>query len=96
MSEVWPIKIEQPIAIPGDHVVVSNYRTKDGRWENGVCRRAEYHLKEDGSGSWSYTVLLDRRTPQRADKWNPRGVRGGNVIILHVGGDFVEMEKEAF
>lgn len=91
-------KIPLPKVRPGQSVLVSNYRKKNNDWEEGVVTWARYVLSDfrrDGSivdvekGRWQYEVLLGRRTPETVDAWNPRGVKGGNAIVLTVGDEGV-------
>ena len=47
--------------LPGDKVMVQNYRRKD-IWESGTCTSVEIRVRKEGS-SPSYEVTLDRKAP---------------------------------
>ena len=66
------MKIPNPIANYGDVVMVVNYRSKYEPWEEGVVKRLSYE-NSFGDFSWSYNVLLSRRS------------KAGNPIWLYVG-----------
>ncbi len=48
------MNIPDPIARPGTEVEAF----RRGRWRAGILRYLAYHLRADGSGSWSYDVAL--------------------------------------
>ena len=55
------MKVPTPLALPGDRVVVKNYRRKNME-ERGSLERIEYTMRGRILGCWSYTILLDRRS----------------------------------
>lgn len=85
------MRIQKPEAFIGDGVGVLNYRRRskenpEGTWEGGVISRAEYQLREDGSGWWHYTVLLDRKT---TSKFSYGRATGNRPIWVYVSDDSV-------
>jgi hypothetical protein len=53
------MNIKNPKALPGESVMVKNYRAKDRR-ESGKVIWAEYKLNGPNNGYWIYTIHLDR------------------------------------
>lgn len=87
MSKAQTIKISQPKVLPGQRVLVNNYRKKYGDKEPGMVRTCEFRLSI-GGGSWSYSITLDRRTPS---KKSYTGAEYGNRLMwLYVGDKDVE------
>lgn len=67
-------------AVPGDKVLVENYRSKYKPWEEGTISSTEIDVRQDGTTRVHYSVHLDRRTYTKRAPW-------GNVIKLYVGDD---------
>lgn len=91
------ITLPQPKVLPGQRVIVHNYRSKpkDGRqvWEYGRCGRATLGLSTDMSGRkmykhWSYEVVLDRRSRSKI-KYGQE--YGNSTVSLTVGDDGIKL-----
>lgn len=78
-------KVEQPKFLPGQKVLVKNYRRKDFI-ESGKVIKAEYHLHENG-GHWYYHILLDRISKETVYYGH---TKGGNRIWLNVSNEALE------
>jgi len=73
------IIIPRPVAYPDDDVQVLNYR--NGKWEKGTVRSAQYQLDKIGDGRWRYCVWIDRPIIQRHK--HARATGGGYMIYVH-------------
>ncbi len=91
------IKLPNPKVLPGQHVLVHNYRSKpkDGSavWEHGTVTSASLgiYISHDGrtfSKRWSYDVILDRKSRARVTYYG-RDL-GSNTIRLSVSDDSIK------
>lgn len=65
-------------AVPGDKVMVENYRSRYKPWENGTIHATKIGVNKDGVCRVAYDVMLDRRG---------NGRYGNRPIWLYVGDD---------
>lgn len=63
-SMKYTLRIPEPVAWPGDAVLVENYRCRPPRMVSGDVTSVAYHLAGDRSalGQWHYEVLVDPET----------------------------------
>lgn len=87
------VTVPAPIALPGERVIVKNYRRKYDQWEPGVVYDTEANWynaeRAEESGrpcSYSYRVRLDRMAPQKHN----RSYR--DPLFVHVGDDGIKPE----
>lgn len=66
-------------AVPGDKVMVENYRSKHKYWEEGEVRHTEIDVRKDGTTRVSYHVWVERPGTKR-QPWK-------TGYSLHVGDD---------
>lgn len=55
--------IENSVALPGEDVLVRNYRCRPPRWDHGTVSKAEYSSRSGVCGfDWAYEVWISRPT----------------------------------
>lgn len=69
-------------AVPGDQVIVRNYRKKGSPWENGEVRATEINVRDNGDTSVHYRVWIKRP-----------GVGWSEGYALEVGNEAIEKLK---
>lgn len=52
-------------AVPGDRVLVENYRTSNKEWEEGKVCNVKISVREDGTTTNFYDVRVDRPSTKR-------------------------------
>jgi hypothetical protein len=73
--------------LPGDRVLVENYKSSRKPWEPGVVENVEASFLDDGSYRLGYRVLLDRRS--KPNRWNENGY----PLRLHLSARQISGEK---
>jgi len=80
--------------LPGQKCLALNYRCKPAVWETGECTHVEIGVNHRGKPNVQYTVILDRRSLSKRDKYRQAAGHDvyGTVLRLYVGQDKIERQ----
>lgn len=77
------IKVEIT-ALPGAKVLVTNYRCRPAKWEEGTVSSVSVGVNKDGSYRASYSVWTDRKIVTQRQPW-------GKQVSLTVGEEGIRL-----